>query len=66
MLKTLMAMCPQCRTEVNTAISADERTMQELGPNLEVLVLCDSCREYQRMMVKDLYFASSPRGAAAA
>jgi hypothetical protein len=38
MLKTLMAMCPQCRTEVNTAISADERTMQELGPNLEVAV----------------------------
>ena len=31
--------------------------MRELGPKLEVLVLCDSCREYQRMMVKDLYFA---------
>ena len=58
MFKTLMALCPRCRTEVNTGISADEQTMHELGPKLEVLVLCDSCREYQRMMVKDLYFAA--------
>ena len=57
MFKTLMATCPQCRTEVNTGISADEQTMHELGPKLEVLVLCDSCRDYQRMMVWDLYFA---------
>ena len=66
MFKTLMATCPQCRTEVNTGISADEQTMHELGPKLEVLVLCDSCREYQRMMVKDLYFAGAPQAAAAA
>jgi hypothetical protein len=32
--------------------------MQELGPKLQVLVLCDSCREYQKMMVKDMYFAA--------
>ncbi len=57
MFKTLMAVCPRCRTEVNTGISADEHTMHELGPKLEVLVLCDGCREYHRMMVKDLYFA---------
>ena len=28
-----------------------------LGPTLQVLVLCDECREYQRMMVEDLYLA---------
>ena len=52
----LMAMCPRCRTETNTGISADVHTMQELGPTLAVLVLCDSCSEYHRMMVKDLHF----------
>ena len=60
MPKTLMAICPRCRAEVNTAISADEETLHELGPKLEVLVLCDSCREYHRMMVKDLYLADEP------
>lgn len=39
--------------------------MRELGPKLEVLVLCDSCREYQRMMVKDLYFVGEPEAAVA-
>ena len=58
MSKTLMAMCPRCRTEVDTGVSADEHTMWELGPKLEVLVMCDSCCEYQRMMVKDLHFAA--------
>jgi RNase P subunit RPR2 len=57
MNKMLMATCPRCRTEMSTGISADEQTMRELGPKLQVLVLCDNCREYQRMMVKDLYFA---------
>src|SRR6185503_5766983 len=55
--RLLMATCPQCRTEMSTGISADEQTMHELGPKLQVLVLCDNCREYQRMMVQDLYFA---------
>lgn len=54
----LMATCPRCRSEVNTGISADEHTMRELGPGLKVLVLCDTCRAYQKMMVKDLYFAA--------
>lgn len=58
MFKSLMATCPQCRMEVDTGISADEQTMHELGPTLRVLVLCDNCSEYQRMMVKDLYLAS--------
>jgi hypothetical protein len=52
----LMATCPRCRSEVNTGLSADERTMQELGPKLQVLVL--DCREYQKMMVRDMYIAS--------
>ncbi len=65
MFKMLMAMCPRCRTEVSTGVAADETTMHELGPKLEVLVLCDSCREYQRVMVKDLYFASAHEGLAA-
>jgi hypothetical protein len=43
--------------EVDTGISADEQTMRELGPTLQVLVLCDNCSEYQRMMVKDLRLA---------
>jgi hypothetical protein len=54
----LMATCPRCRSEVNTCLSADERTMQELGPKLQVLVLCDDCCEYQKMMVRDMYIAS--------
>ena len=66
MFKTLMATCPQCRTEVNTGICADAQTMDELGPKLEVLVLCDSCREYQRMMVNELYFADTSGKAKAA
>ena len=65
MSKTLMAMCPQCRIEVNTGVAADEPTVHELGSKLEVLVLCDSCREYHRMMVKDLYFARTSEAAAA-
>ena len=66
MSMTLMAICPQCRIEVTTGISADDQTMHELGPKLEVLLLCGSCREYQRVMVKDRYFADATREAAAA
>jgi hypothetical protein len=57
-MSMLMATCPRCRSEVNTGISADEHTMQELGPSLKVLILCDTCRAYQKMMVRDLYFAA--------
>jgi len=61
----LMATCPRCRNEVDTGVAADEGTMRELGPRLRVVVLCDSCHEYQRMLVKDLYFAvDSPELAA--
>ena len=64
-MSILLAKCPQCRTEVDTGISADDCTMRELGPRLEVLVLCDECRAYQKMMVRDLYFADSPHVVAA-
>jgi hypothetical protein len=65
MFKSLMATCPRCRMEVDTGISADEQTIHELGPTLRVLVLCDNCSEYQRMMVKDLYLASVVKAVAA-
>ena len=64
-MSILLAMCPQCRTEVDTGISTDDCTMSELGPRLEVLVLCDDCRAYQKMMVRELYFADSPNAVAA-
>ena len=50
----LMATCPRCRTEVSTGISADAETMQQLGPKLQVLVLCDECSAYQKVLVKNL------------
>jgi hypothetical protein len=56
-MSDLISKCPQCRSEVNTGISADEHTMRELGPKLQVLVLCDHCRKYQKLMVEDLHFA---------
>ena len=59
-MSILLAKCPQCRIEVDTGISADDCTMRQLGPRLQVLVLCDDCRAYQKMMVRDLYFADSP------
>ena len=65
MSNMLMATCPRCRMEVDTGISADEQTMRELGPTLQVLVLCDNCCEYQRMMVKDLYLAPVVKAVAA-
>ncbi len=52
------AKCPRCRAELDTGIHADEETFGDLGENLKVLVLCDDCREYQRMLVKDLYIAT--------
>jgi|GEM_PF-1542689 len=59
-MSILLAKCPQCRIEVDTGISADDWTMRQLGPRLQVLVLCDDCRAYQKMMVSELYFADSP------
>ena len=64
-LSILLAKCPQCRTEVDTGISADVCTMRKLGPWVQVLVLCDECRAYQKMMVRELYFADSPNVVAA-
>ena len=55
-MSMLMAICPRCRSKVSTGVSADAHTMQDLGPKLQVLVLCDRCREYQKMMLKDMYF----------
>ena len=62
----LMAICPRCRTEVNTGISVDNQTMHQLPLGLEVSVMCGNCREYQRMMVKDLFFAQAGPHCAAA
>jgi hypothetical protein len=45
----LVAMCPQCRTEEEIGISADER-IREWGPMVPVLVLCDDCRVWQKML----------------
>ena len=55
-MSMLMATCPRCGSKVVTGVSADEYTMQDLKPALQVLVLCDRCREYQKMMLKDMYF----------
>jgi hypothetical protein len=57
-MSILKAKCPRCRNELDTGIHADEETFEDLEANLNVLVLCDDCREYQRMLVKDLYTAT--------
>jgi RNase P subunit RPR2 len=62
-MSILIATCPRCRTEVNTGISADRETMQQLGPTLQVLVLCGKCSEYQKMLVKDLRLSSEQAAA---
>lgn len=51
----LMATCPRCRDEVNTGIAADKKTFDQLGPSLQVLVLCNACSQYQKMLVHDLH-----------
>ncbi len=55
----LKATCPRCRTEVETGLTADEHTLRNCG-DLRVLVLCDECREYQKMLVKDLFLTQTP------
>jgi hypothetical protein len=56
-MSILKATCPQCRTEVDTGLKADEHTIQQCSC-IGVLVLCDECREYQKMLVRDLYLAA--------
>ncbi len=56
-MSVLKATCPRCRTEVDTGVTADEHTLQQCRDE-GVLVLCDECREYQKMLVKDLYLAA--------
>jgi len=63
-MPTLTAKCPRCKSEDDTGIAADQQTMRELGPSLSVLVLCERCREYQKMMVEDLCFAADAPGLA--
>lgn len=60
----LKATCPRCRTEVETGLTADDSTLRSCG-HLRVLVLCDECREYQRLLVRDLYRVDRPAEAAA-
>jgi RNase P subunit RPR2 len=64
-MSLLNATCPKCRSVVNTGLSADQKTLQDLGPKLQVLVLCDECREYQKMFVRDLYLSAEAVDAAA-
>ncbi len=52
----LKATCPRCRTEVDTGLTADEQTFRSCQ-DLRVLVLCEQCREYQKLLVKDLSVA---------
>lgn len=58
-MRTLSAICPRCRSDVDTGIAADQEMMRQLGPKLSVLILCDNCRKYHKMMVEDLYFAAN-------
>ncbi len=54
----LKAACPRCRTEVETGLTADEHMLRDCQ-DLRVLVLCDECREYQKMLVKDLFLTQT-------
>jgi hypothetical protein len=60
----LKATCPRCRAEVDTGLTADEHTFTNCQ-ELRVLVLCDDCREYQKMLVRDLYLTHTPAEMAA-
>ena len=63
-MDTMKATCPRCRTEVDTGLTADKHTFTSCQ-ELRVLVLCDECREYQKMLVKDLYLTHRPTEMAA-
>ena len=56
-MSVLRTKCPMCRSVVDTGIDADEETLQELGPEL-LQVLWGDCRQYQKILVKDLYIGS--------
>jgi hypothetical protein len=49
---------------VDTGVHVDQQTMKELGPKLQVLVLCENCREYQKMLLQDLYLLAETADAA--
>jgi hypothetical protein len=53
-----MAVCPRCRTEANTGLSADDWGTPQQEPKLQVLMLCDDCNEYQKILVNDLQMAA--------
>lgn len=61
-MATLRATCPRCRSEIDTGVSADEQTVKSCH-DLRVLVLCDECREYHKMFVKDLQLVETPEAA---
>jgi hypothetical protein len=56
-MNMLMATCPRCHSERDSGLFADDPTVRELGPKLQVLVLCERCRAYHRALVKELYIA---------
>lgn len=56
-MNILVATCPRCHSESDTGIFADDRTVRELGPELQVLVLCSPCRTYQKALVRELHMA---------
>jgi len=60
----VQATCPRCRSEVDTGLTADEHTFRSCQ-DLRVLVLCEECREYQKMLVRDLYLTHTPANMAA-
>ena len=60
---TLKATCPRFRAEADAGFSTDPQTLIRCG-ELRVLVLCDDCREYQRLLVRNLHEASPKRAAA--
>ena len=53
----LMAKCPRCRAEADTGLAAPNVTVRELARQRVLISGAGACREYQKRMVKDLYFA---------
>ena len=52
-MSVLNAICPRCRSVVDTGLSADEQSIKNCQ-EFRVLVLCDDCQEYHKMLVRDL------------
>ena len=59
-MPVLNAICPRCRSVVDTGLSADEQSIKNCQ-ELRVLVLCDDCQEYHKMLVRDLYLTRSQK-----